>query len=170
MDKPWIVLDDVVSNPARIIREFGDGVYDLQNECSEGEVRIVDGCKVVDTVLAREIDIALRKASDLLSITHTHVEPIWILRYAVGGHYVWHGDNELLDFKERKLSVIIALNDDYGGGNTEFIWPRPGSSEVVHLNPGSAVIFPSFMFHRALHITSGERWALITFGVGEPFK
>lgn len=170
MDKPWIVIDSLIADPARVIKEYGEGLSDLRNACSEGETRIVDGRSFADADVDRSIDSALRQASELISISYTSTEPVWLLRYSVGGHYVWHGDNELLDFKERKLSVIIALNEEYEGGNTEFMWPRPGYGEIVHLEPGSGVIFPSFMFHRALPVTSGERWVLLTFGVGQPFR
>jgi predicted 2-oxoglutarate/Fe(II)-dependent dioxygenase YbiX len=170
MPKPWIVLDNVIAEPAAVIKEFGDGLADLQEDHAEGETRIVHGRIISDPGISREIENAIQRASELLSITYDDMQPVWLLRYTPGGHYDWHGDNEILDYKERKISVIIALNDEYEGGNTEFIWPRPPHTEIIHLEPGSALVFPAFMFHRALKVTSGERWIIITFGAGEPFK
>lgn len=170
MDRPWLVISDVISNPERVIKEFGQQLWDLREGCSEGESRIADGRSIADPEIEQEINQALRRASETTSITYAELEPLRLLRYSVGGHYSWHADNELVDEEHRKLSAVIALNDDYEGGNTEFMWPRPGRAEVVHLDPGSAVIFPAFMYHRALPVTGGTRWVVTAWTIGDSFR
>lgn len=171
LDRPWVVIDGVIPDPDRIIKEYGEELRDLrENGASEGETRIVHGRIFADAAVAEQVAGALRKASELTKITYKETEPIRLLRYSAGGLYSWHADNELIDEEHRKLSVVIALNDGYEGGSTEFMWPRPGESEVVRLKPGSALIFPSFMYHRALEVTSGLRWILFTCTVGESYR
>lgn len=82
-----------------------------------------------------------------------------LLRYNEGEFYVEHTDS----FKEipRALSCIIALNDDYDGGEISFF-----SRELSYkLKKGSVIMFPSnFMYpHEIQKVTSGTRYSIITW-------
>jgi hypothetical protein len=82
-----------------------------------------------------------------------------LLRYNVGEFYVEHTDS----FKEmpRAISCIIALNDDYDGGEISFF-----SRELSYkLKRGSIIMFPSnFMYpHEIQKVTSGTRYSIITW-------
>lgn len=82
-----------------------------------------------------------------------------LLRYHVGEFYVEHTDS----FKEmpRALTCIIALNDDYEGGEISFF-----KRELTYkLKKGSIIMFPSsFMYpHEIQTITSGTRYSIITW-------
>lgn len=171
LDKPWVVVDGVVPDPDKVIEAYGDALRDLSDDgASDGETRVVHGRLLDDAAVAAQVGAALEQASDRTGIVYDAVEPFRLLRYRAGGHYSWHADNELLEEPHRKLSVVLALNEGFGGGHTEFMWPRPGASEVVRLAPGSAVVFPSFLYHRALQVTSGERWVLTTWTNGPSFR
>lgn len=171
LEKPWVVIDGVIPDPQRVIEEHGEQLRDLYDDgASDGETRIVHGRIFEDAAVSEQVAGALREASELTKIGYKETEPFRLLRYRAGGLYSWHADNELIEEPHRKLSVVLALNDGYEGGNTEFMWPRPGASEVVKLKPGSAVIFPSFLYHRALQVTDGERWVLTTWTNGESFR
>jgi hypothetical protein len=81
-----------------------------------------------------------------------------ILRYEVGQLISYHVD----DNEPRVLSMSIALNDDYTGGEFRFF---KNDNIKVKLNAGCAIMFPSnFMYpHEILPVTSGTRYSMITW-------
>jgi len=84
------------------------------------------------------------------------------------GHYDWHIDvnwdgNEERD---RKLSVTVQLSDpnEYEGGNFEFSeCQTPDASSRLK---GTVLVFPSYLQHRVLPITSGTRKSLVAWFEG----
>ena len=119
----------------------------------------------------------------LLALLFPHVEALnrslgfdlrgWaapaVLRYRPGQHYDWHVDMGKDDLASRKLSVIVLLSetDDDEGGELEWMPDLgPCPREV-----GTLLMFPSFMPHRVTPVTSGERFALVTWVHGnQPFR
>ncbi|WP_193222182.1 2OG-Fe(II) oxygenase [Alkalilimnicola sp. S0819] len=103
--------------------------------------------------------------------------------YGPSGHHGWHADQLLPGTEptnaglQRKLSFIISLNEgaDYEGGDFELEYGHPESLErrrrVPELRqPGTLVVFPSFIYHRVLPVTRGERRTLVGFICGPPFR
>lgn len=92
-------------------------------------------------------------------------------------HYGWHMDSmiQMPAQVDRKVSFSIQLTheSDYTGCDFEF----PGvddtnqawDSKLVRAK-GTAIIFPSFMFHRVTPITGGKRKALVGWIRGPRFK
>ena len=82
------------------------------------------------------------------------------MRYDAGQEYKAHCDH-FPDGPNRVLTISIALNNDYTGG--EWQWPTVGMTK--RFSPGMAVLFPSnFMFpHAILPVKTGTRYALITW-------
>lgn len=78
-----------------------------------------------------------------------------ILRYEKGQFIGDHVDDNV----PRVLSMSIALNDDYTGGEFKF-WDK-----VIRLPVGGAIMFPSnFMYpHEILPVVSGTRYSMITW-------
>ena len=61
----------------------------------------------------------------------------------------------------RKLSISVQLSrsEDYEGGELQF---KVGSDEIVATqDPGSVIIFPSYIRHRVTPVTSGVRHSLV---------
>jgi len=94
----------------------------------------------------------------------TNCEQLQVLRYKPGGHYKPHQDT-FSDTKgnKRMYTVILALNDEYEGGETEF----PNLKKKYKLKAGDALFFHTLdnyelMTSKALHggrpIKSGEKW------------
>ena len=103
-------------------------------------------------------------------------ESCQVTRYTKDGFYTWHKDgmgshkevnnepdNKFLHDNTRKLSMSIVLNSDFEGGDFEM-------NEVLKLEEGSIVVFPSFIDHRVTPVTKGIRYSLVTWFVGPPFK
>jgi len=86
-------------------------------------------------------------------------------------------DNPNMVNKIRKLSMTINLNKpgEYEGGNLKFDFGphAPGNRfhECVEIRPqGSIIIFPSYVYHQVTPVTSGTRYSLVLWTLGQPFK
>jgi PKHD-type hydroxylase len=113
-------------------------------------------------------------------------EDMQVARYSKNGFYTWHSDgngdklsaydrpdSEFLHNRVRKLSMSVLLNDNYRGGDFQFIYSQQGKHkiETVELNKaGSIIVFPSYLEHRVTSITKGIRYSLVVWFVGPPFK
>ncbi|MEM7707121.1 MAG: 2OG-Fe(II) oxygenase [Pseudomonadota bacterium] len=96
-------------------------------------------------------------------------EPPYILRYPPGGKYVLHCDGEQFDehaqrwyrIRDRDVSLLIYLNDDYEGGELQF--------DVLNFTykpqAGDLVFFPSnhLFSHQSMPIISGYKWAIVSW-------
>jgi PKHD-type hydroxylase len=71
----------------------------------------------------------------------------------------------------RKISVVVELAaGGYEGGGIEVFYGE-GTNNRMALGQGDAVIFPSFVMHRALPVRSGARWTLVSWLTGpEPLR
>jgi PKHD-type hydroxylase len=88
------------------------------------------------------------------------------------GHYDWHQDVWLESPRPfaRKLSVVVQLSrpDEYAGGTFElFGIQAPGETFRPR---GSLLVFPSFLQHRVLPVTSGLRRSLVTWVEGPNWR
>lgn len=96
----------------------------------------------------------------------------------VGDFYDWHQDGLDSTVATRKLSVVVALSDPdtYRGGTLELFEmtgydaeERDRSDTAMRLK-GTAVVFPSFEYHRVLPLLSGVRRSLVAWVSGPPFR
>jgi len=88
-----------------------------------------------------------------------HVEGYNILRYQTGQEYKAHYDGGIRE--ARSISPILYLNDDYEGGEIEFV------NFGVKIKPkaGSLYIFPAtFPYAHIAHpVTEGTKYAIVTW-------
>ena len=95
-------------------------------------------------------------------------EDLQLTRYeSNGGHYDWHEDQGVGQFSIRKLSIVVQLTDpkEYEGGDLEI--HGEGAAERTQ---GTVFVFPSFVTHRVLPITKGQRHSLVAWISGTPFR
>lgn len=80
---------------------------------------------------------------------------IHLLKYGVSGHLPAHQDQGV---SSRVLSSVMYLNDDYEGGEIEFV----NSGVKIKPEAGSIIFFPSnFLYvHEVYPITQGFRYAM----------
>lgn len=93
-------------------------------------------------------------------------EDLQVLKYKSGGFYLPHFDSSGdpdEEPNERVMTCIIALNDNYNGGSTNF----PNLQQSFILNKGDVLIFDTlntwgFESDKALHegtsVIQGEKW------------
>lgn len=95
-----------------------------------------------------------------------------IARYSaeVQGHYDWHIDLGTERFSRRKLSLSLQLSpsDAYEGGDLEF--HLSGLDRMRMRQQGTLVAFPSFHEHRVTPVTRGERYSLVAWVDGPPYR
>ncbi len=177
-----------------INKEICQQIIDLgKNKWSKAKVQNQSLDEEFIDAKAREADVVWSDNEDIYRICWNHVltanknanwnfkisacEPMQITRYKKNGHYDFHFDgngftrkhkpeDELLHGTARKLSMSIILNQDYKGGEFEFL--EDGSS--IKAETGTIIVFPSYMMHRVKPITKGTRYSLVAWFSGEPFR
>ena len=88
-----------------------------------------------------------------------HSEDYVLLRYQTGQEYKAHFDGGLID--KRAVSPILYLNDDYEGGELEFV------HFGIKIKPkkGTLYLFPSnYAYSHIAHpVTNGTKYAIVTW-------
>ena len=87
-----------------------------------------------------------------------------------GGHYDWHMDIGPGQIANRKISVVVQLSDpdEYVGGDLQIM--NSSNYSTVPRGKGNVVIFPSFLLHRVVPLTSGNRKSLVLWVGGDHYK
>ena len=133
---------------------IGDGVFD-DNFRKSGTAFLKSNDPIENSVV--------RKCASLTNKSVENVERLQILRYTEGGHYNPHQDVCYHDKNNRLYTFIIALNDEYEGGETSF----PNLNIKYKLKKGDALFFHTLDNYElvtcmALHsgepVKSGEKW------------
>ena len=106
----------------------------------------------------------MEKCVSLTDRPLTNCEHLQVLRYKPGGHYKPHQDTfDDMKGNKRMYTIILALNDDYEEGETEF----PNLNKKYKLKAGDALFFHTLdnyelMTSKDLHggrrVNSGEKW------------
>lgn len=94
----------------------------------------------------------------------TDVAEIQYAKYETGGLFDWHQDALKTEGKPRGLTFSINLSgeDEYTGGE---LLVRKQDKKIDKLNkkPGSYIVFPSFLHHKACEVISGTREAIVVW-------
>jgi PKHD-type hydroxylase len=115
------------------------------------------------------LDKAIQETNDVVygfAVTQFK-EGFQFTRYEAGEYYGPHFDIGPGKLTERKLSLTVQLSapEDYTGGELmiypEFVAPK---------DQGMMTVFPSFMCHHVLPVTTGVRYSLVSWMAGPPFK
>ena len=88
---------------------------------------------------------------------------------APGAHYGKHVDT-LAGQGVRKLSVTVQLSDPttYKGGELYLYAVEEG--QKLSAAQGTLLLFPSYILHEVKPVTQGERYSLVSWITGRPFK
>lgn len=119
-----------------------------------------DDQKLISTELYRALDKSAHHYTNVLypfagqNIKNREYN-IHLLKYGVNGFLPAHQDHGV---SSRVLSTVMYLNDDYEGGEIEFV----NSNIKIKPPAGSIIFFPSnFLYIHEVHsITSGFRYSL----------
>jgi len=117
-------------------------------------------------------------------ITTFDKDMIYYIEYNPGDHYTWHSDmtshnyyyNQNMSSQvfhqiatyTRKLSFSLFLNDDYTGGELQFVTPQ--RTITVPAKAGKLIIFDSSILHRVRKVKTGQRRVLTGWVIGPYWK
>jgi len=89
----------------------------------------------------------------------------------LGGKYDWHVDSCGTHIFDTKLTVILNLSENvYEGGQFQYIGAGNNTISIDKFNNlGSMIMFKSYLNHRVLPVTKGERNSLTLFLNGPKF-
>ena len=100
------------------------------------------------------------------------MEELQLTRYHEGDYYNWHTDGNgvipLLPTQPdivRKVSVSVILNDDYTGGELDFMH----TDTITSNKTGTVIMFPSYFMHKVKPVKTGTRYSLVAWITGPKF-
>jgi len=160
------VLDNVISDElCQIVKKVIDnteGVIEKHSPGSNVQAKLVKLCDLENQKFAQLIDKEIHEIVERIACEIININPVISEIKADSGYYLRritgntriHVDTVFPSYSEslkeaisprsiRKLSLIIALNDDYEGG--EFFFPD--QNVQVKLKRGQAILFPPYWTH-----------------------
>lgn len=126
-------------------------------------IRTSDGAVIGPTREDLVIQALNRRIAAISGTAWEQGEPLAVLRYAPGQQYRLHLDTIAGAANQRIKTVLVYLNEGYGGGETEF--PTPGIT--VQPCAGDAIVFTNTLSdgrpderarHAGLPVTRGAKW------------
>ena len=166
-----VCKNDVVYKPSIISTPEGEffdknvrdvGTYNLSNIHSKS-LTLVHWASYVNNRFQQSIEYY----KQLLNIhdQHINISNIQILKYKIGGHYVFHVDH--CAQIPRTLSLVYFLNDNYEGGNLCF--KVCNSEKIIEIEKvaNRLIVWPSnFMFsHTVTPVKKGERYSVVSWAL-----
>lgn len=90
--------------------------------------------------------------------------------YNTGDFYGWHMDSGRGRNSIRKLSITIQLSDpdEYDGGELQFLSAKKEINAPKE--KGTAIVFPSYVYHRVQPVIRGTRKSLVGWIAGPPYR
>ena len=111
------------------------------------------------------LDLLFAEAADHFALPVGPIgEPVQILRYEAGSHFIrWHTDAGVDKHEQRRISVSVELSepDAYQGGILEIVPDLVARPRTMPR--GGAHFFPSRALHRVTPVISGTRWSLVAW-------
>ena len=124
------------------------------------DINTIDGSENLDTHIFNQLTELTREYSDFFGLGPVKDEGYSVLKYDEGTEYKQHFDCGG-EHKDRVVSMLLYLNDDYEGGELEF----PFFGIKYKPSAGDIIFFPSsYSFAHIAHpVTSGTKYALVTW-------
>ncbi len=133
----------------------------VHDDLQIGDIRDVDASDYRATVLPALFD-CLKRYVDEFDILASFTLVGWYLKAQLTrkgeGYHAWHFESSTFTNAKRVLAWSIYLNDDYEGGELEFLY----FGKRIKLGAGDVVIFPAAFTHthRGNMVTAGEKLLL----------
>ena len=176
-------------NKDKIIKEFeplveeGTTVGGNKNEKRKSDVHLFDIWRLELTDFKKVIIFKVKEIFTTenknygFDLDYSTVN-IQFTRYQKDDFYEWHVDDDLLNthiktHSIRKLSMAMPLNiGEFEGGEFEIkLSPSENAkTRKIPIEPGNIIVFPSFLEHRVLPITSNTRYSLVAWISGPPWR
>ncbi len=184
MTAPVLIIPDVIPEPVRLMLmdrfeswepqaspmpSLDDGAISMAvDQTAKDRMDVVLKDKAVtETLTALIAKRVLPEIYKAFWYRVTRFETLKLVRYGAqtGGYFKAHRDNTAPDTAHRRFALTINLNTDaYEGGG--LVFPEYGPTIYAPM-AGGAVVFSGAHAHEVMPVTSGNRFALITFLAGE---
>lgn len=176
------IFENAWENPEKTIKELEEVVSDPTNVVQFHEARTLDGSRTTrtnyDLSLTRyayDSDVIRNINNQFWDVTFAgmnsyqpkfspddrfyYKEGFNVLKYQTGQEYQAHSDGGTLS--GRAFSPIVYLNDEYTGGEIEFV----NFNVKIKPKPGMLIIFPSNYpyAHIAHPVQTGTKYAIVTW-------
>jgi prolyl 4-hydroxylase len=135
---------------------------------------MLEPARVIDPRTGRWIAHPIRTSDGAASGTDiAQGEPLTVLRYRPGQQYRLHLDTIQDAVNQRVATVLIYMNEGYGGGETHF----PASNLTITPRGGDAIVFRTVTWnvaidqlsrHAGLPVTRGVKWLATRWIRAEP--
>lgn len=109
----------------------------------------------------RLIDL-LKTLYNINGMEVTGLGPFQFTEYKVGDYFDWHSDRSGELYRDRFVSTIIQLNDNYNGGLLE-IKDNENTLIPIEQKKGNLFVFDSGMIHRVTPVINGQRYSLVNW-------
>ncbi|MAM27296.1 MAG: hypothetical protein CL704_05040 [Chloroflexi bacterium] len=154
---------------------INDEAMQVQSGC---KIQSINSLRVIMNTYLKSVNRSIYKGVD----TPDDFADIQVIKYAPSEapagtlpHFDWHTDDvwtqPTLNLI-RKLTQVVVISDgdkDFEGGKVEFD-PLHGELEYDGRKQGSMIMFPSFLKHRVLDVTSGIRYAVNGWSYGPSWR
>ncbi|GJM10764.1 MAG: hypothetical protein DHS20C11_30400 [Lysobacteraceae bacterium] len=153
------------SEPSGVLIQKADGrmVYQTDDEVKIRREQRLDSGLLLSQIVQRVERRVLPEIQWAFNYRVARYEGIKTVMYDSdsGGFFAPHRDNDGVDTAHRRFAMTLNLNsEEYEGGALRFPEYESGGYKPPS---GSAVIFSCNLAHEALPITSGKRYAVISF-------
>ena len=167
-DETRVLLDELRELGGRAAEVYGKGEGGGIDARVRSARRLDVPPAIRDRVFARLVALRERLGRHF-GVALSGVEEPQFLRYRPGDFFVAHqdGNTGLIydDSRHRRVSVVVFLNTEYGGGALALHGAYPNYDERTTLAPapGTLVAFRSETTHEVLPVTSGERYTIVSW-------
>jgi len=104
----------------------------------------------------------LKTSYNIRGIEVTGLGPFQFTEYKVGEYFDWHSDRSREYYRDRFVSIVIQLNDNYSGGIFE-IKDIKNNLIPIKQNAGNLFMFDSGLKHRVTLVETGIRYSLVNW-------
>lgn len=162
---------DTIVDLAKSFEQSGGGTFgDGSSDYRKSTVRWIENIEPTRWIFERLMELA-QEANEVFSLDIVgFTENLQFTEYeGAGSKYGYHMDIGP-GFWHRKLSMVVQLSDPnlYTGGQLHI---NTGGSGIECPNPkGAVIIFPSILQHEVLPIMSGNRYSLVSWISGAPWR
>ena len=112
--------------------------------------------------LNKRLTNKLRETFNINGMEVTGLGDFQFTEYKVGEYFDWHSDRSREYYRDRFVSMVIQLNDNYSGGIFE-IKDIKNNLIPIKQNAGNLFMFDSGLKHRVTLVETGIRYSLVNW-------
>ena len=131
-------------------------------------IRLIVPAALREAMMQR-FEAAMPQMAQYFGVALSSCEEPQFLHYRAGDFFVAHQDGNTPltrdDSRHRRVSVVVFLNEDYGGGELLFHGQYPDwqARHAAPAAPGALVAFRSEATHEVAPVTHGDRYTIVSW-------